>query len=621
MIGPQDDDAQRAHVTARRVTLGAATILLALLARLAYVQMFSVFARYDDEGYMMLTVHHALAGHRLYDDVWTLYGPVYFLYKWLVHGLLGLPLTHDIVRLTAIGVRLLSGVLAAFAAWRLTRSTALTVATLALVTHHLAAINNEPGHPQELCGLLAMALLALPAVTGDRWRSRLPVALGFVVAALTMTKVNIGIFAGLAVWMALLEELPAARARLTLRCASVAALAALPWALTRPLLDLPQARHFATMETLAIVAMATTAFTRQGGSARPRALIAFVTAWASGVALAVLVLGLLGSSAAAVLDSLVVGPARLPTMFIFMPPSLFPAALPAAAGAALACAVRATATTRLGPHVVGLCQLALGAITLLGAWSGDRSPLLISGVTPFLWLGLLTPPGVPEGAGLRRARLLLCWLAVLLPLQAFPVAGSQVSFGTVLHILVGAVCLAGGMGWVRSRAGDLARPRLRVAAGGLALLALTGATLWELRRATSAYDALVPLDLPGAVRLRQPLEVVQVLQRLSTALRERADTFLSVPGFSSLYFWTGKEPPTLDVIGHQMRFYSDERQAEMLRALLQHQRPMVVHFQGLAPPYPPLEAELQRRLTKAMQFGEYEVLVPRHRAAPTAPPP
>jgi hypothetical protein len=140
-----------------------------------------------------------------------------------------------------------------------------------------------------------------------------------------------------------------------------------------------------------------------------------------------------------------------------------------------------------------------------------------------------------EDASRTLARLILCWVAVLQPLQAFPISGSQLFFGTVVHLVVGVVCLADGMRWLGSLSGMLGRRELRVSAAGILLLAVMGCSVWQLRAVRQGYAALVPVDLPGTARLRLPMKRVKLLQTLTQTLRERADTFLSVPGFSSLY--------------------------------------------------------------------------------------
>src|SRR5215831_5560667 len=159
-------------VTRRWIALGVVEAVLAsLLAAIVYHEIFSWYAYWDDESYMMLLVRHFLAGHRLYDEVWTLYGPVYFFYKWLIHGLVGLPLTHDVVRLSAMAVWVLTGAVAAIAALGLTGSLALAAVAQMLVTFHLRSIVLAPGHPQELGGLITMATVAIPALAHGEWRA------------------------------------------------------------------------------------------------------------------------------------------------------------------------------------------------------------------------------------------------------------------------------------------------------------------------------------------------------------------------------------------------------------------------------------------------------------------
>src|SRR5438105_2384925 len=81
--------------------IGFASLAITLL--FSYYALFSFFAPYDDEGYMMLTVKHFLDGHRLYDDIPTLYGPTYYLFEWLAHAVFGIALTNDATRLVTLG--------------------------------------------------------------------------------------------------------------------------------------------------------------------------------------------------------------------------------------------------------------------------------------------------------------------------------------------------------------------------------------------------------------------------------------------------------------------------------------------------------------------------------------
>jgi hypothetical protein len=587
--------------------------LLWVLAALAYYEIFGMFAAYDDEGYMMLTVKHFLAGHPLYEEVRTLYGPAYYFYKWLIHEVVGLPLSHDVVRLTTLAFRLLTGVTAAAAAFGLSRSVSLAAATQILVTHHLALSQNEPGHPQELCALVTMLLVAIPCVAASRRRAWMPVVLGILIAVLTMTKVNLGAFAGLAVWMAFLSLMRLTPASAVLRIVSAATLVALLWALMWSLLAAPETQRFAMTETLAVVAVSTIALTRGRAGASLGDLAALVGAAAVGAALMVVALVAWGTYPAAVLDNLVLMPARMPALFVanqayIFPPSIV-ATLSALASAALAVWVRTTEGSRLTTHVVGLGKLAFGVAALTASLRLDF-PMLFTWLTPFLWLVLIAPAGVQEDDGRQLARLVLGWLATLAPLQAFPVAGSQMAIGTLLYVVVGAVCVADAIGWLGSLSGRGVRRALNVAAAAIALL-LAGNAMWKLHLARLRYAGLVAVDLPGTARLRLPTNHVSLLRTLTDALRERADTFLCDTGFNSLYFWTGKEPPTLDVIGNQIRFSSDERQAAMMAALLAHQRPMVVRFTGSMQRYPPFEARLQQLFTPLTKIGDYELLVPR----------
>ena len=59
-----------------------------------------------------------------------------------------------------------------------------------------------------------------------------------------------------------------------------------------------------------------------------------------------------------------------------------------------------------------------------------------------------------------------------------------------------------------------------------------------------AYEAAVPLDLPGAMRVRVNSADATVYQRLVHDVSSRCNGLITLPGFNSLYLFTGIEPPT-----------------------------------------------------------------------------
>src|SRR5262249_37063351 len=147
---------------------------------------------------------------------------------------------------------------------------------------------------------------------------------------------------------------------------------------------------------------------------------------------------------AALVDCLVTTPFRLPSVYIEQPLGCFRSSLPAAVGIALAIGMRATQRSRAIRHVLGLVKLVFGIAALKASWEHDL-PMLLGTLPPFLWLAALPRVDGKEDARPELPRLLLAWVAVLQPLQAYPVAGSQAYFGTVLHVLAGAVCLDDGL--------------------------------------------------------------------------------------------------------------------------------------------------------------------------------
>jgi 4-amino-4-deoxy-L-arabinose transferase-like glycosyltransferase len=183
------------------------TILTVPAAVAAYYRIFSGFAEWDDEGSIMMTVRQYLAGGKLYEEVFSPYGPVYFYYNRLLRSVTGNVLNHNAVRITSAALSLLCALICAWIVLRLTKSLAAASVTHLLVFRVLSFFTYEPGHPQELCLLLLLCLAGSGTVAANpRYVWLAMTAAGSIAAALTLVKVNIGIFALLAVAMAVLFQ-------------------------------------------------------------------------------------------------------------------------------------------------------------------------------------------------------------------------------------------------------------------------------------------------------------------------------------------------------------------------------------------------------------------------------
>ena len=194
------------------------------------------------------------------------------------------------------------------------------------------------------------------------------------------------------------------------------------------------------------------------------------------------------------------------------------------------------------------------------------------------------------------ARLVLCWIAVLNPLQTYPVAGSQV------FSVPTCTCSARGLSrrWctlarlVRGGARGPVDPRR---GGGCAPARLAVASVAAGRGSERTTEPHSPRIAWCRTASHPSRPGKRVWRAHGVPPRTRADSLLR-PGFSSLYFWTGTEPPTLDVIGHVMDIYPAERQTAMVNALLAAPRPVLVRFRGWAPA--PLATKFLQRLDPSL---------------------
>jgi len=205
-------------------------------------------------------------------------------------------------------------------------------------------------------------------------------------------------------------------------------------------------------------------------------------------------------------------------------------------------------------------------------------------------------------------------------LHAYPVAGSQLPWGSFLLVLVALLCALDGArqlaAWERARGGHLlSRPWPAAAASTLALLLTAGSYVVPLAGMRRLYRQLPSLALPGAHLLHVMPDQVQGLHELVARLRTGCETFVTLPGLNSLYLWTGHEPPTGLNATTWMFLLDDALQQRIVARLETIDRLCVVRRQDLVDswarsrplPQRPLLEYLDARFAFGDRMGPYEL--------------
>jgi len=165
---------------------------LAISAIYAYYMIFSVFATYDDEGFILISLKFFFQGHALYDEVFSIYQPFFHVFNWIVFGLTG---SRSVT--TASGsLPLPSGCwgCAEFLHYLPTHlKRPLALAVLIVSVPWLYRFIWEPGHPQVLAYVLVAAIVALIATMDRLPRTAFGLSTGLLVGLLLMTKINVGV--------------------------------------------------------------------------------------------------------------------------------------------------------------------------------------------------------------------------------------------------------------------------------------------------------------------------------------------------------------------------------------------------------------------------------------------
>ena len=548
-----------------------------VLSVTAFCKVCTNFWFYDDMGYLMLTQKTFFAGHALYDETYTQYGPAYYAWEQFFHTITRLPLSHDsTLLLTTVSWVATSLVCAGYVA-RITRKVFLTALTCFAVFYMLIVLSQEPGHPQELCALLLGGmLLASSFLTGGRHTGIILGCIGFCVGLLGMTKPNLGVFAAVAGWVSLSNLIARPTSRKVLLGAGALSALLLPVVLMRQNLD--KAGAYCLLESGAVLLLlAQLAVSQADRSLSLRALAAPM----AGCVAALLVCAghalARGTSVAGLMQGLVLQHVVYDQVF-----SRWRAFGIEDVVLSLCLAFAAWVAIELGrdfwqkaPWIPTVLKISVAPLMILIALRAD--PEIID--PAFVWcLPLVAATGQlsarqPRSAWEAAPRQFAVSLAVLSALWGYPVWGAQSKLSFFLLIPVAVVWCADGLRYGHWQFGSMklfSSPRRKATGMALACLAALGIVGLGLVWADSAagvYHRLEPSGLRGSRLLHMPRERSDFYLRLIQAARAHGRSFFTMPGLGSLYFWAEAEPPTCLNAGNWMTLLTPDQQSKVVEDL------------------------------------------------------
>lgn len=649
--------------------MAAALGLFIAAGFVGYQQLFSSFASYDDEGYVLLSLRMFLAGRPLYDDVYSQYGPAYYVTQAVFHWLSGLPVTHDVARWKTLAVWLATAGMSAAFVQRMTGYHWLAAIAFLATFFHLDRLGLEPGHPQDVClpAMMAMLLLSTFLREGRQGRSQfwipnqngprcyfprektsnwgltdvgrsnraLFAAFGALLGVIATTKLNLGLFCGLSASLALLVITRQSVARTALLVTFFVGALALPFVLLKHhAFSLVGAR----LPSLVVVGLVGLIFAQRARNDANRfaplklrtlfgvwtvaGIVASVflgAALGSGTSFAGLYWGLIGQHTGFAADCY----AHPPLDTLALGWSIV----------ALGAVVCQSRSSRI--RWWSLCGGAVLLMLLMRRYWGESFHPVVHGLYDRGWAGMLATLTTPlacvllmrSNDGKRQdgrdawasaspaehrpfSRWLLAFSVLLQPLGVIPIPGTQLAIGTLPALLMLFIVSAELINRLRQE--GLAFQRVHPNAALKALMIVAVITLgcrgWKNWERRSSYE---PLALPGAQRLRLPHEEAARLRSTVAYLRERADTFVTLPcGFNSLYLLTELPPPTCFNTTVWDVLLDDRRQQAIVNALQRANEPRLVIYTNWPPvnrENAPLARYLRKTFTRCEVDGETQI--------------
>lgn len=603
-------------------------VTAAVLAWIGHGLLFTSFMLYDDEGYILLTLRNQIEHGGLYDRVYTQYGPFFYAMLGGLSRLLDFEWNNTSGRWFTLVNWLATSGLCGLLVWRCHRLWAAALFTSVSIFAMLWIMLQEPVHPG---GLIAV-LVALTAFVGaecirNHKPRRLAVCVGVLGALIALTKINAGTFVVMAGGLWLLATQSGNLRRTALALALLAS-AAVPFALMRPLMDQAWVPPFALLAALSSVSTVMVASECGQSRSGPRHLLWFAGAGVASTLLVVVWTLAQGSSLHGLLHGVILGPMHHPDVYSF-PVKWRPLVVPAAVaglGLAGAWALRPNSPATL--HMIALARVAVALTTAFAMWPASNTSVaalaLCYGVPAAALFAIPLLKNDDHSGGPVRS-----WLALLLALQsmqAFPIAGSQLNWGTFLWIPLMTLGLIDTMDFWAARSRPVWSRVFGVVGASLAcVFVVIQARQYIHIREARIMDGM-PLGLRDAENILLPAPVSSALHVVAVNAAQNAGTLFSLPGVFSFNQWTDKPAPTLRNVTHWFSLLSEDEQREIIdamsadpRACFVLQRPLVAFLtKNGFPVRGPLVGYLDSHYRQTVEVDGFSLWIRRERATPTA---
>lgn len=623
----------------RRHTVGFLIALVCAVAATVPMMLwiaFHNFALFDDEGYYLLSLAALAQHHPLYTQVYGTYGPAYYELLLAAFWLFHLPFTPDATRLVTVIGWATASLLSGIALWRACRSIALSVAAVLICFVWLQPLGSggELYATLLIVPLQLLLVIALPAAIERRSVPWL-VGCGIVVGTILLIKVNIGVFTLAALGVTIGAVFPETRFPRWLWWSTCAIALAIAPILMVALIRDPWVEKYLIGSEAALVALLIAArLSWRSETSSQRTRLVLLSLGAGGLAAC---LGLFaavvhaGTVAAVALHSTFIAPLNQTHDLVLPVPVGFEGVglmILIALGTSLLiwrCHDR-QGTEKWDKRyllTLALTKLIGGGWIILWGINGNSS---LGPAFDAAWMGLagFSNQAHPLGSARRGLIWLIAAFGVFQQLQMYPVAGVQVASGTLWFMLAGLIMIDDGLRTLTAlvpkswRFGLVARLGWAdvVRVGGAALVAATIASQVQVTLAASPTDT-ISLGLRGSSWMELPRPEVDGFRNLTHYLERNCSTFISAPGFDTLYTWTHEPPPLGLLVDDWMYGVSAAEQRTVVQKLQNQPRVCgvinrrILHFWQDGRPLPPSPVldYLAHDYVRVREFEGFEVLL------------